>query len=218
MSKENGLSDKITENIMELIKSSSLFHKISSLTNKANKTIYGVGSFCLVVTVFTVMNYNKTKFTIDIIKKQLSCILDTCYYKNKNIDKIQEKVTNIEVNIDKFNNDIFDIKIELKNLSLFLNSNWNYEKNNSDKSTSIHPLEFLTLEDICGENYQEKSIQTEEKYVQTEENEILKMNLPKNIENNMNCTDQDDIMNECYDIIPCNNIKKYTNNSYNLFF
>jgi len=217
MTKENGLSDTITEHMVEIIKNYSLFKRISNLENRANKTIYGVGSFCLVVTLFSIMNYNKTKFIIQFIQKQLTNISDSCYHKNKNIDKISEKVNDIEDNIDKMTHDIYDIKMEFNNLSSILNLHLCNGKKGIEKSTSIDPFEFLSLEDICGENYRENY---EEKGTQTEESPqmgdviVLK---PNELEYHTK-NDQDDIMNECYDIIPCNNIKKYVNNKYSLFF
>jgi hypothetical protein len=165
------------------------------------------------------MNYNSTKKTVQIIEKEIKNISDSCCKNNKNIDNISEKVDNIEKNINKLNGDFFYMNLELKNLSAFLNIHFTSQKKGIEKSTSIDPFEFLTLEDICGANYKENY---EEKSTQTEENIILKKeeleNNSTNNKNSENNFEHDDIMNECYDIIPCNNIKKYVNNKYNLFF
>lgn len=213
MSKEYGLSEKITDNIIEFIKKSSLFDKISTLTNKANKTIYSVGGFCLVVTLCTVMNYNKTQNTVDIIQKEIVTISDLFYKKNKNIGNLDINIANIQEDISRIKNDIYEMKMDLKNFLLLHDFIRSREKNVVERATSTNSFDFLSIENSCRENVQELSIQTEDKM---EINDDKK--LDENEDNKDNNYNDNDIMNECYDIVPCNNIKKYSNNSYNLFF
>lgn len=207
MSSEQKFSGKISENIIEIFKNSSLYDKITSLTNKANNTIYGVGGFCFVVTLFSIMNYNKTKITIEIIDKKLSNISASCYDKNINVEIITNKLDNIEQNITTVNNDIISLNSQLKKLLVKVSSIQMSQKQFLEKSTTTDSSYFLTLENECREKFQEKSIQNEE-------NEIFKK-CEKNQQEDLN--EYNDIMNECYDIIPCNNVKKYANSNYNLF-
>jgi len=219
MSKESGLSEKITDNIVELIKNSSLFDKILTLTNKANNTMYSIGSFCLVVTVCTVMNYNKTQKTLDLIQNNLSNISESSYKKNKNIENLDINVANIQEDISRIKNNIYEMKIDLKNLLLSNDFIRCREKTVVDRSTSINSLEFLSIENSYREKCQELSIQNEEKCEINKEEKIDNKNtLDYNAFYQELINEDNDLMNECYDIIPCNNIKKYSNTRYNLFF
>jgi hypothetical protein len=237
MSKENGLSEKITDSIIEIIKKSSLFDKILTLTNKANKankTLYSVGGFCLVVTLCTVANYNKTQKIVDIIQTEIVTISDLFYKKNKNIGNLDINVANIQEDIARIKNDIYEMKVDLKNLLLLHDFIRHSEKTLVERATSINSLDFLNSENSCRENVQELSIQTENIVENIVENNIEynigecnneqcnneQCNTYKKYDNDTKIEEdiENDIMNECYDIIPCNNIKKYSNNKYNLFF
>jgi hypothetical protein len=211
MSCEQNFSEKISENIIEILKKSSFYDKISRLTNKANKTIYGVGGFCLIVTFFTVINYNKTKNTIQFIEKHISNISECSYDKNKNDEIISYRIDNIEKNVDIISNDISEINFQLKNLLEKFVYIHMQPKRLIETSTSTDSLDFLTLENSCRENFQDKSIQTEE--IDNTKKEEIFTDCKNIIDDEYN-----DIMNECYDIIPCNNVKKYVNNNFSLFF
>jgi hypothetical protein len=229
MSKENGLSEKITDSIIEIIKKSSLFDKILTLTNKANKTLYSVGGFCLVVTLCTMANYNKTQKIVDIIQTEILTISDLFYKENKNIGNLDINVANIQEDIARIKNDIYEMKVDLKNLLLLHDFIRHSEKSVVERATSINSLDFLNSENNCRENVHELSIQNENIVENIVENNIEynigecnneQCNTYKKYDNDTKIEEdiENDIMNECYDIIPCNNIKKYCNNKYNLFF
>ena len=193
MSKENVGTDNFSENILNIIKKSSLFDRILKYTNNINKKINSIGTFCLFISFFTIVSYNRIRQKLKKIDKQITNANIFTNTQISTINDIAEKMTIIT-------RDIFDMKLQLKNLCGLSQLQKDTVKTLATRSTSTTSLLFLLLEEESREKEGEKVIQCEEKSELKHDN------------------DYNDIIKEHYDIIPCNNSTKYNNSKFSLFF
>lgn len=185
------LNDKMFEIFDSVIKKTHIFDKILELKKLNNGFIF----FSTITSTFLILNSLYINYTLNV---------EYCNLKSKieEIDIIHNKINDIvEINkgtmlLVKENQNLIQTNFKKVNL---------YSINSTLSSGSLYNNNNFNSNETINQTYFEENMENKE----TKKTEEAEKNIKKN-------NDDDELLSECYDNIPCNNIKKVT--GINRFF
>lgn len=185
------LNDKMFEIFDSVIKKTHIFDKILELKKLNNGFIF----FSTITSTFLILNSLYINYTLNVEYYNLKS-------KIEEIDIIHNKINDIvEINkgtmlLVKENQNLIQTNFKKVNL---------YSINSTLSSGSLYNNNNFNSNETINQTYFEENMENKE----TKKTEEAEKNIKKN-------NDDDELLSECYDNIPCNNIKKVT--GINRFF
>lgn len=183
---ESNLTEKITDTLNNIFKKSKIFEKL-------DKIQFYIGTF-----IFFSSMIGITSITINYIN--MNKIIQNEKTIKKNMSNIEEKIDNLKINekINKLNLKIDD----MENKIIFL---LDKQKESLDEIKNLPLLNILKKDSISRSTSISSILDDLSPKKKFDETEVFNSNIIEN-ENNKD----DELIDDCYDIIPLNNSKKVT--------